>query len=188
MSTLIQNIFVSTVFKKIIDDKIYKNYFLKKLKSCRKSVVVSNEGGFQSESFLKVEKNILHNVFLNPAYEFIKELNPRQKITLKLTNYWINLSNTNNYNHLHNHQGFLSGIYYIKTPNNSGRLIIQEGNLTKMNNNYYKYFDHPNFYTKFVIPAREGDLYLFSSNTLHYVEPNLSKEERISVAFNLELC
>ena len=183
----IQNIFVSTVFKKNLNDKIYKNYFLKKLKSCKKSVVVSNVGGFQSESFTKVETNILHDIFLNPADEFVKEFNPRHKINLKLLNYWLNLNKTTNYNELHNHQGFLSGIYYIKTPKNSGRLIFQEGNLTKMSTNYYKYFDHPNFYTKFFMPTQEGDLYLFTSNTLHYAEPNLSKEDRISVAFNLEV-
>ena len=57
-----------------------------------------------------------------------------------------------------------------------------------MSTNYFKYFDHPNFYTKFVMPTQEGDLYLFTSNTLHHVEPNLSNEERISVAFNLEIC
>ena len=188
MKSLIQNIFVSTVFKKNLNDKIYKNYFLKKLKSCKKSVVVSNVGGFQSESLTKVETNILHNVFLNPAYEFVKELNPRKEINLKLLNYWLNLNKTNHYNEFHNHQGFLSGIYYIKTPKNSGRLVFQEGNLTKMSNNYYNYFDNPNFYTKFTMTPKEGDLYLFTSNTLHYAEPNLSKEDRISVAFNLEVC
>jgi uncharacterized protein (TIGR02466 family) len=185
MKSLIQNIFVSTIFKKNLNDKIYKNYFLKKLKSCKKSVVVSNVGGFQSESLIEVETNILHHIFLNPAYEFAKELNPRQEINLKLLNYWLNLNKTNNYNEFHNHQGFLSGIYYIKTPKNSGRLVFQEGNLTKMSTNYYKYFDNPNFYTKFTVNPQEGDLYLFTSNTLHYVEPNLSKKDRISVAFNL---
>ena len=182
------NIFVSTVFKKNFNNEIYKNYFLKKLKSCKKSVVATNAGGFQSESFTKVEKNILHNIFLNPAYEFIKELNPRQKINLKLLYYWLNLNKTNHYNHFHNHQGFLSGVYYIKTPKNSGRLIFHEGNLTKMSTDYFRYFDNPNFYTKFVMPTQEGDLYLFTSNTLHHVEPNLSNEERISVSFNLEIC
>jgi hypothetical protein len=35
--------------------------------------------------------------------------------------------------------------------------------------------------------VQEYELYLFSGSTFHYVEPNRSNEERISVSFNIKI-
>jgi uncharacterized protein (TIGR02466 family) len=184
---ILKDIFVSTIFKTVINNNKYKNYFLRQLNNCKKSVTISNMGGFQSENFKKINKEILNNVFLNPAYEFAKKLNPVKNIKLELISYWINLNKQNNYNLMHCHEGFLSGVYYIKTKENCGRLVFQNGDLTKMTNDYFKYFNHSSFYSNYATPVQEGELYLFPSNTLHYVEPNLSNEDRVSVAFNIKV-
>ena len=89
---ILKDIFVSTIFKTVINNNKYKNYFLRQLNNCKKSVTISNIGGFQSENFKKINKEILNNVFLNPAYEFAKKLNPVKNIKLELISYWINLN------------------------------------------------------------------------------------------------
>ena len=80
----------------------------------------------------------------------------------------------------------LSGVFYVKIPKNSGDLIfvneteipcfIDHNNITEFNN--YNSF-------KWSIKPEENVLYLFPSWLGHYVNPNLSKEKRISISFNL---
>ena len=63
----------------------------------------------------------------------------------------------------------LSGVYYIKVPENSGNLI-----LTKNNN-------------KKIIEAKEGNLILFKPTCLHEVSENKSEEQRLSIGINFGL-
>lgn len=184
---LLTTIFSDSIFKTVVNNNKYKNFFIKKLNSCKQSSYISNVGGFQSNSFYEVQEDILNEVFLKPAYKYCEKLNPKKEFKLELINYWINKNKTNDYNLMHSHEGFLSGIYYIKTPNNCGRLVFQNGNLTKMHNNYSLRFDNSDFFSTFIVDVKEGEIYLFPSITLHSVEPNKSKEDRISVAFNLRI-
>jgi uncharacterized protein (TIGR02466 family) len=184
----IENIFVNSIFKTVVNNKKYKNFFLKKLKSCKNFNKISNVGGLQTQSYDNPPDEILKEIFLNPAYKFTEQLNPIKKIKLKLLNFWINSNRENNYNLLHCHKGFLSGVYYVQVPEKSGNLIFQNGDLIKMTNAYDAYFNNPNFWSSYIMPVQEGEIYLFTSTTLHYVEPNQSKKNRISVAFNLDIC
>jgi uncharacterized protein (TIGR02466 family) len=185
------DIFKTTIFKKNIINDSYKSFFLnllKKEQNNKNNNIVSNVGGFQTKSFILKNKNIQENLFLKNAAEFAKILNNRIELKLQLQDFWINCNNKNDYNLLHNHFSCnISGVYYIKVPKNSGRLVFQNGDLTKLNSNNYNYFNNPNFYSRYFCEVKENDLYLFTSETLHYVEPNKSNEERISVAFNIKI-
>jgi uncharacterized protein (TIGR02466 family) len=180
-------IFSDSIFKTVVNNNKYKDYFIKKLNSCKQSTYISNVGGFQSNSFYEVPEDILNNIFLRPAYKYCEKLNPQKEFKLELINYWINKNKTNDYNLMHSHEGFLSGIYYIKTPDNCGRLVFQNGNLTKMHNNYTSFFYDSNFFTNFIFDVKEGEIYVFPSVMLHSVEPSRAREDRISVAFNLKI-
>lgn len=186
---MIMDIFKTSIFKTKIDNSLYKEYFLNILRNSKDNVNLSNVGGFQSSPNTKIDnEEILKNVIIDPTKEFIKNLNPVKEIKLKLNSYWINSNNENDYNLLHNHHGTnISGVYYIKVPKLSGRLVFQNGDSLKFNDTNFDYFNNPNFYSRFFCNVEEGDLYLFSADTLHYVEPNRSKEERISVAFNIDI-
>ena len=186
------DIFKTTIFKTKINKISYKKYFINKLNNLKKnnqSVIKTNIGGFQSEEFTNIDnKEILENVFLNPAIEFTNILIPKKKINLTLSNFWINSNNKNDYNLIHNHHGSnISGVFYIKTPPLSGRLVFKNGDLTKSYGNNFDFFYNSNFNSVYFCNVEESDLYLFTSETLHYVEPNRSEEERISVAFNLNI-
>ena len=187
---MIIDIFKTSIFKTFIKNEEYINYFINFLqieKKLNQKNTISNIGGFQSKSFNILNNNkIAEDIFIKPATEYIKQFNKNYKI--ELSNFWINCNNKNDYNLLHNHQeSNISGVYYIKVPENSGRIVFQNGDLTKMNSKNQFYFDDANFYSRYFIPVYQYDLILFSSETLHYVEPNRSNEERISVAFNLIL-
>ena len=191
MNTTI-DIFKTTIFKTKIENLNYTKYFLNLLKIEKKNnqgKKVSNIGGFQSKNYNVIDnKKILQDIFFNPAREFIEKLNPKKELKITLGGFWINSNLNNDYNLLHNHSGSaISGVYYLKAPKNSGCLVFQNGDLSKLSSNNFNYFDNENYYCRYHIEPKKFDLYLFTSETLHYVEPNRSEEERISVAFNLNI-
>jgi uncharacterized protein (TIGR02466 family) len=86
---------------------------------------------------------------------------------------------------MHNHIGNFSGIYYIEVPKDSGKLVFQNADLLKSYDNNYPFIEDANTYSNYSFDVKKYELYLFPSETLHFVEPNFSNKERISVAFNL---
>jgi uncharacterized protein (TIGR02466 family) len=191
MNTTI-DIFKTTIFKTKIENLNHTKYFLDLLKIEKKNnqgKKVSNIGGFQSKNYNVIDnKDILQDIFFNPAKEFIEKLNPKKELKITLGGFWINSNLNNDYNLLHNHFGSaISGVYYLKVPKNSGCLVFQNGDLSKLSSNNFNYFDNENYYCRYHIEPKKFDLYLFTSETFHYVEPNRSSEDRISVAFNLHI-
>jgi len=186
---MIIDIFKTSIYKTSIKNIDYKNYFIDLLNNQRllnNGNSLSNVGGFQSQSLNIIDENIKQNLFIKPALEYIKQFNRNYKI--ELANFWINSNNKNDYNLLHSHSECnISGVYYIQAPENSGRIVFQNGDLTKMSSKNQFCFDDANFYSRYFIPVNDYDLILFASDTFHYAEPNRSNDERISVAFNLIL-
>lgn len=185
------DIFKTTIFKSKIKNQKYVKYFLNLLKKEQKNnkgKTISNVGGFQSNQYTTLREDILRNVFLNPGKNFIEKLNPKKNLNLTLGDFWINSNLNKDYNLLHNHFGAtISGIYYLEVPKNSGRLVFQNGDLSKMSSINFDYFHNENYYARYFIIPEKFDLYLFPSEAFHYVEPNRSFENRVSVAFNLKV-
>lgn len=186
------DIFKTSIFKTKIEDSYYKEYFVKILneeKTKIKSTIKSNIGGYQTRSDLTINApQLIKTLFLNPAKEFITQLTPKKELNLTLKSFWINENKQCDYNLLHNHSpANISGVYYLKVPKDSGRLVFQTGDSSKFNDNNFDYFNNNNFACRYFFDVQEYELYLFSGSTFHYVEPNRSNEERISVSFNIEI-
>ena len=140
------------------------------IKSTEKSVVKSNAFGYQS-------RNDLHN---DPLFFPLVEI-LRKEITLfynysnfKIMGLWLNISGEGCYNNLHYHglsTKLISGVLYLKTPPNCGAIQF-----------WNKYNDEGSYRFEPTV----GSLLLFPQCLQHNVEPNLSKEDRISIAFNCE--
>ena len=85
---MLLDIFKTSIFKTKIENSSYKEYFIKLLneeKNKNKSVIRSNNGGYQTTSDLKIESTqLIQNLFINPAKEFAIQLNPKKKLNLKL--------------------------------------------------------------------------------------------------------
>ena len=120
------------------------------------------------------------------AEEFFKCFN--HKVDLKYLNAWINISGNKDFNRLHNHQqSIISGVVYIRVPDNSGNIIFENPNLaieyvhpteelTSLNN-----YNSPEWFIKSIA----GEILMFPSYLRHYVQENKSNKDRISLSFNL---
>tara|TARA_R110000851_G_scaffold25977_1_gene74178 strand:+ start:4443 stop:5024 length:582 start_codon:yes stop_codon:yes gene_type:complete len=184
-------IFSVNVYKEKLNikNKPLINYLLELKKQDSKGRKISNPTGWQSFNIDAAQKIFLN---LNKEIEknFVNYINsiPLNN-TFQITSMWGNINTYKDYNIAHTHGGsVISGIYYLKTPPNCGRLCFynpaHEGidylweycieKFTPQNSSSWK------------IDVEEGDLVLFPSWLKHGVEPNLNKKEnRISLAFNI---
>ena len=76
---------------------------------------------------------------------------------------WANFAYKGNDNPVHNHAGNISGVIYVQNDN------------------------HPTIFPDFgkKYSGDNGNMILFNSETLHYVEPKITNSERITIAFNI---
>jgi uncharacterized protein (TIGR02466 family) len=148
----------------------------------------SNSGGFQSNDIdlntpninSLIEKiNLNSNTFLKNVFLSIQNIS--------VVNLWININEYKDYNILHEHPNcMISGVFYVKAPKNSGRIVFKNDSDIRYYMNYKLTSDLNNYNSSmWSFPALENNLYLFPSWLKHYVEPNLSNESRISISFNL---
>jgi len=159
------------------------------LKEKDKGRVISNEGGWQSnnlEGYIP-ELNELFIEILGRTNSFAKDIG--LKTPLKLINGWVNINGYKDYNIDHNHPGaLLSAVYYVKTNDKSGDISFRNPASDVMSENLIEgvTINEFNEYTscrKFLSPSN-GMLYIFPSYLTHSVKPNLSNDERISIALN----
>lgn len=106
-------------------------------------------------------------IILHRAVQYSKQVlnNDRE---LKYS-FWFNVMKPGDITTAHTHDDddeLLSGVYYLKVPENSGDLIIGQGK------------------EKEIITPKEGLFIFFKPDVLHEVSVNKSNESRISVAFN----
>ena len=146
--------------------------------------ILSNIGGYQSNNVsiipLAKEINKYLNVFAE-AYSIDNEL--------MLGSMWININEYKDYNKSHSHPSSLfSGVYYVKAPEKCGYISFESPGVDIMEHTYstidFKEWNMFNIHTRWQ-EVRENILYVFPGWLKHRVEPNLSKEKRISISFNI---
>lgn len=98
---------------------------------------------------------------------------------------WININPKYSYNQPHTHPGcVLSGVYYIKIPDQSGDLVF----ITPYENAINTSMDMNNGVSicnsLYRITPQEDQILIFPPWVQHLVEQNLSDDDRISVSFN----
>ena len=105
--------------------------------------------------------------------------------------FWLNVNRYRDFNYNHNHGGHdWSFIYYIKIPEGCGNVVFVDPRIRRMGrqgllakNIKDNYFSHDQFY----VPASEGLIVFFPSYLEHYVQPNETKNPRISLSGNINL-
>ncbi|MEK9722539.1 MAG: TIGR02466 family protein [Rhodospirillaceae bacterium] len=108
---------------------------------------------------------------------------------------WANINRLGDYHDLHNHpHSYLSGTYYVKVP--TGR---DAGSRSDLRPNRITFYDprpgvnmisirsDPYIDPEFTVMPEPGLLLLWPAFLNHFVHPNLSKETRVSVSFNIVL-
>jgi hypothetical protein len=76
---------------------------------------------------------------------------------------WANFAYMGNDNPIHNHAGDISGVIYVQNHNHPTKF--------------------PDYNTEYC--GENATMILFPSNTLHFVDPQTSRQERITIAFNI---
>lgn len=153
--------------------------------------VISNIGGWQSSKNPLEEKSF--DRYKSYIEDHIKEIcNDTLNAEVIIDNLWININKKHDFNWSHVHPGaHLSGVFWIKCPKNCGTLNFDSPNnfsdskiYEVLKEDYSKKFY---MYEVSSFQSKEGSLILFPPNLRHGVTPNLSDEDRISIAFNLKL-
>ena len=149
----------------------------------------SNLHGYQSESNLTdiEELHPLFNWICSRSFDVLKEQNfIFENLHIGA---WCNFNETRSaMNYPHTHDGTLSGVFYVKAPLASGRLIIQNPGMNSLWQGIKFCKEKSSFTSEAVfIEPKAGDLILFPSYLPHFVEPNQHDETRISISFNIML-
>ena len=151
------------------------------------SLSKSNIGGYQSNDISKINSSVFKE-FYEQLKKEVSRFENHTKCPKTSDSYtWININGKKDYNVAHAHpKGIISGVFYVKVPENSGKIILQHPGLQVLESYWSPYYDN---YTKYnsatwsFVP-KENNLLLFPSWLIHSVEPNLSDEKRISISFN----
>jgi uncharacterized protein (TIGR02466 family) len=179
-TTVIDSFYTSDLDKTIYNQKLVN--FINDIKLKQNNRQLSNRGGWQSD-LLNTKETIL-----NPLITKIVDVCLGLPLDLKnvsIDQIWANINKKHDYNVIHSHGGkyTISGTYYVKAPKNCGKIIFRDPRPGAMLNTLFnKKYDKGEF--RFFDPT-DGMLILFPSFLEHFVEPNLSEEDRISISFDI---
>ena len=174
-------------FDEIRDKLIDYAYDLKKREP--EGVSISNHGGWQSPDFsVNNEDDVLHYFIINCLAGF-PVINESFNIKVDA---WININKTGNYNIKHNHPGVdLAGVLWIKCPEDCGVIVFDSPTGFQSHNEINSYNDNfknqNNLFHSYQFDPTEGKILIFPAHLNHHVKENKSKEDRISVSFNIRL-
>ena len=174
-------------FDEIRDKLIDYAYDLKKRGP--EGVSISNHGGWQSPDFsVNNEDDVLHYFIINCLAGF-PVINESFNIKVDA---WININKTGNYNIKHNHPGVdLAGVLWIKCPKDCGVIVFDSPTGFQSHNEINSYNDNfknqNNLFHSYQFDPTEGKILIFPAHLNHHVKENKSKEDRISVSFNIRL-
>jgi uncharacterized protein (TIGR02466 family) len=190
---MITEFFSFPIIEEIIDiDRKELIDFSYELKKNTKGSIKSNVFSFQSDNInleLPILKPLIENIVhqCNIMHDFIglkKNLRPN------VSNLWINIHPKGGANIPHSHPGsYFSGVYYPKCDEQSGKLffIHPASNYEYHNNNHtIDNFTIKNGARAVIVP-QNNKLVIFPSWGVHYVTPNESENDRISIAFNANI-
>ena len=154
-------------------------------------VQATNIGGWHSKDLKK--EGLLLDLLVQGIVGYFAPTNMVNKnAKMSISNIWANINGHNNLNLPHNHpRADLSGVWWIKVPPDSGNIIFNSPSFFEEFPLYEFYSDEVknqlNFHPTYYITPGEGQVVVFPSFLTHWVEPNKSQEDRISVSFNIDL-
>tara|TARA_B100000085_G_scaffold181056_1_gene165282 strand:- start:2049 stop:2606 length:558 start_codon:yes stop_codon:yes gene_type:complete len=182
---MIQNLFSTPIYKTKLnlDTVAIRDYCL--------TVPTNNfehdQGGSNTPDLEFDKHPILHPLFMSVidhANRFYQDLQLGTS-NVYMTASWISICKHKDFNMLHKHHtALISGVYHVYTP--TGDIVFQNPNphvetLWNTSNKQYNEYNSPTW----SFPPEPNNLYLFPSWLDHYVKPNLSRETRVAISFNL---
>ncbi len=145
-------------------------------------------GKVTQEFLLETEfmKEIKWGEFLGKAVQswLLHDSNKKLK-SFEIIKSWIVRQFQNEFNPIHHHSGHVSGVGYLKVPENLGEVSSKKN--TNEKGRLALIHGSVNIFSKatYVIKPEVGDFYLFPNYLLHTVYPfSDTSEERRSISFN----
>jgi len=148
----------------------------------------SNLFGYHSPQNIHEEETRIHP-FLHYAGEIVMKAAEDLgfiPIDVALTSVWFTINDSRQcMNAEHIHGDTFSGVFYLKAPEGSGRLVLQNPGINRLWQGL-SLVERKNQFTgeKISIAPVEGNIVMFPSYLPHWVEPNDHDDERISIYFN----
>lgn len=148
----------------------------------------SNFHGWQSNDIDNSNDEIkkLSNEISERILFLYKEFGLKTPAEVYISNMWININPGGGFNRPHVHpESIFSGAYYVETNENDGCIVFKHPAI------HHQYHINGNIdsYTNFTssvyrVTPKKGKLVIFPSWLEHYVEPNTTDTDRISISFN----
>ena len=174
----------SNIFDEKENEK-YKN-FLIDLSKKTPGKVRSNRGGWQSDTDLwnqEIFKPLLEKAS-SIAQSIIADIS-QGRPQMVIRSMWGNINPKGGMNFTHVHpSGWMSGVYYIQLSKDNNTINFEDPRPSRMMDFQRSCLIKDEYFTHHV---EVGDLLLFPSWLPHFVTPNTSNENRISISFNIEL-
>lgn len=178
-------------FEKIKEKLI--EYVYNENKKNQEGVLRSNIGGWHSSSDYNRSNNLISSTLLPVLKDYFSNRQIfKSNFEMVCNSMWININKKGDSNTLHTHPGCdLSGVFWIKVPDNSGVLEFVNPNDFAEYNLLHVYSEEikrtSRAYQSYWFPPYEGGILLFPAHLHHGVKPNTSNEDRISVSFNIRI-
>ena len=152
----------------------------------------SNRKGWHSERDLFERKEPAHSTLaqfiLRMLAQSTKQFAPETDFTNVelLADGWINVNPRGGYNAPHDHIGsFWSGVYYVKVPADTegqgGAIEFLAPHKPMPSSGF---IEAPITAQKITVRPKPGQALIFPAHLVHWVHPNDSDEDRITIAFN----
>ena len=192
---MIEDLFKVAIYRTFLHDEIpddlnkiferltsyYNNNQLKTPESWRTDMLTSHNVLDPNIEYSGIMKKINNHV-----YTYVKQMGYDIN-NVSCTEAWFNYGIEHSYQEYHVHaNNHISGVYYIKTPENCGNIVFRSGvNMYPMPNAE----KNTSIYgaKSSSITPQEDVLLLFPADLEHMVEVNKTKEPRISLSFNFKL-
>lgn len=162
------------------------------IKNKETGVVKSNYHAWQSDVLTAPSQQI--NLLINNILERLNAsksiLGFREDTHIYMNNIWMNINPKASFNRPHIHaDSTFSGVYYVKCNDKSGNLCFKHPSMAHQfiikEETVDQYTD--DLASHWTIYPKAGTLVIFPAWLEHYVEPNTSDEDRISIAFNVAI-
>mgnify|MGYP005704265851 FL=1 len=166
-------------------DSITKDAYV--LKYNYPSQSISNIGGWQSPVFgPQCPTEILNKIpqsisnLQKDCWELCNSITTgkfQKELRKDHSGWWVNINEKHHYNAIHHHgRTDLIAVAFIKTPPNSGKMIVARND----GSTYSQLYDD----FQYSVPSEAGKLYILPGHVWHYVAESYSDEDRISISFN----
>jgi len=179
------NYYVIDIFDEYKNQR-YKD-FLIQLSKKTESKKRSNRNGWQSDTFLWQEdifKPLLDEA-LNSAQIIASRLSNQKLPQMVVRSLWGNINPKGGFNFTHVHpSGWMSGVYYIQLPEGNNEIVFEDPRPARLMDFQRSCLIKDEYFSHY---PKVGELLLFPSWLPHFVSPNTSDENRITISFNIEL-